>query len=196
METDELKNIWGSQINKNIENYSPEELNRIVIQAAKKSMKLIQPNLIFRIVIGLAVAFLIWSIASNYSMGMNILYSAALALIIVAYLVMEWEARKLNKVNPDIPVKVWLKFRIERIESAHKFQIKHDFLIYGVALLLGHGFYVGSQVVMNVPLNWVSTSVFILFFIISMAITRHFQIKKYNKTLDELKELYKQLDEE
>ncbi|KAA6345533.1 hypothetical protein EZS27_006891 [termite gut metagenome] len=195
METNDLRNIWKSQIDKNIQSHSEEELNDMIIKSARKSMRAIQPNTILRLIVGTVVVFLIWRIvAKGYSMGMDILYSAALLILVVSYLLMERSAYKLNRRNPDIPVKEWLKYRIDRIEKSRKYSIKYDFLIYGGALLLGYVFYIVFQILRNVQFNWISVGAFIVFFVYILII-RHFQIKNHNKTLDKLTELYKQLEE-
>lgn len=195
METNDFKNIWKSQIDKNIQQYSTEELNDLAIKTAKKSMKAIQPNLALRIIVAAVVIYLIWSIATkDYSMEMNILYSAALIILIVSFLFKERSAHKLNKQNPDMSVKDWLRYRIEKIEKSRKYKSKYDFLIYGGALLLGYVFYIVFQILRNVQFNWISVMIFIILFIYIVAI-RYVQIRNYNKTLDGLRELYRQFEE-
>lgn len=195
METNDFKNIWKSQIDKNIQQYSTEELNDLVIKTAKKSMKAIQPNLALRIIVAAVVIYLIWSIVTkDYSVEMNILYSAALIILIVSFLFKERSAHKLNKQNPDMSVKDWLRYRIEKIEKSRKYKSKYDFLIYGGALLLGYVFYIVFQILRNVQFNWISVMIFIILFIYVVAI-RYIQIKSYNKTLDGLRELYRQFEE-
>lgn len=195
MGTNDFKNIWKSQIDKNIQQYSTEELNDLVIKTAKKSMKAIQPNLALRIIVAAVVIYLIWSIATkDYSMEMNILYSAALIILIVSFLFKERSAHKLNKQNPDMSVKDWLRYRIEKIEKSRKYKSKYDFLIYGGALLLGYVFYIVFQILRDIQFNWISVMIFIILFIYVVAI-RYVQIKSYNKTLDGLRELYRQFEE-
>ena len=196
MEKDNLKNIWKSKVDKNMKHYSEEELKDIVIKSARKSMKTIQPNVILRIIIAAITFFLIWSIAfGNNISSIKVLYFAALLILLVSYFLEERSARKLHSYKMDVPIKEWLKYRIDKVEKSLNYAIKYDFLIYGGALLLGYIFYFVSQILRGIHFNWISV-IILIFLFIYIVIIRHFQIKNYNKTLQQLKELYKQLEKE
>ena len=196
MDTNELIKIWKSQINSSIKDYSSEELSDMVVNAARKSLKAIRPNIIIRIIVSIVIIYLVWSmIAGNNSTGVNILNLIALLIIVVSYFFAERSFIKLNKLEPDIPVKEWMKYRLNEMEKSVKFHNKHDFLIFGGSFLLGYVFYLSFQILKNVNFNWISVVILIGLFIYTLII-RRFHFKKINKILEELRELYKQLDEE
>ena len=194
MKNNNLKNIWKSEIDKQVKYYSDEELKDMVIQSARKSMRAIQPNIILRIIIAAIIIFLIWSIIlRNEASSIKILHCAALFILLISYFLMERSVRKLNWHKMDVPIKEWLKYRIDKVEKSRNYMVKYDFLIFGGVLLLGYIFYFAFQILRGIHFNWISVIVFIILFIY-VAIIRHFRIKNYNKTLQQLKELYKQLD--
>ena len=196
METNELKNVWKSQINSSIKEYSSEELSVIVVKAAKKSIKTMRPNIILKIIVGVVIIYLIWSmIAGNHSTGFNILSLTALLILVASYFYLERSVFKLNKPEPDISVREWMKYRLDEMEKSVKFHSKHDFFIFGGSFLLGYVFYLMFQILANVSLTWISVVIFICLFIYTLII-RHYHLKKINKILKELRELYMQLDEE
>jgi len=195
MDTNELKNIWKSQTSSNIRNYSPSELENIVVNAARKSMKAFRPNIPFRIVVYLVVLFVIWKIVAGHnSTGTNLVYFAALLILIVSYILGARSVYKLNQFKPETPVKEWMKYRLDEIEKSVKINSKYDFFIFGGSFLLGYVFFLMFQILANASFNWISVLVFIgLFFYV--LIVRHFYLKKINRILEEIRALYKQLDE-
>jgi len=194
METNEIKNIWKSQINSNIKDYSPEELNDIVVRSTQKSLKAIQPNIILRIIVGVIIIFLIWSMVSGYnSTGVIILKMAALLILVVSFFFSERSFFKLNKLEPDIPVKEWMKYRLNEMEKSVRFHNKYDFFIFGGSYVLGYSFYLLFQILANVSFHWISLVIFVGLFIYTL-IFRHYHMKKINKIYNELKDIYKLLE--
>ena len=196
MENNNLKNTWKSEIGKCIKCYSDEELRNMVVKSARKSMKSIQPSVILWIVIAVVTIFLVWSIVfGNETSSIKMVYFTALLILSVACFMVVYSARKLNRHKMDTPIKEWLKYRIDEIEKSCNFMVKYDFFIFGGSFLVGYTIFLVFQILRDIHFNWISVIIFIAMFIYG-AIGRHFQMKNYNKTLQQLKELYKQLEEE
>ncbi|MDR1273349.1 MAG: hypothetical protein LBK12_02250 [Odoribacteraceae bacterium] len=196
MKTDDFKKTWQSRVDGNIQNYSNEELNRMIVKSARKSMKAIQPNLMIRGVVGMMVAILVWlMVTDHYSAAIGVMYVVSLLMLLGTYFFVEQKAYKLNKYNSGVPVKEWLRQRVEKVKKSRDDLIKYDFLKYGSALLSAYVFYSIFQVLRNVRFNWLSVIIFIALFVYIL-ILRHCQMRNNNKTLDRLTELYKQLEEE
>jgi hypothetical protein len=196
METNDLKQMWKSRIEGNIQDYSREELSDIIVKSARKSMKAIQPNIIIRLLLAAIIAFLVWRIATEgYSAGMDVMYAADLLIILVCFFFIERSAYIMNKYNPGVSVKEWLEYRIGKVEKSINYRTKYGFLMYGSALIAGC---VANSIVLilhDAFFIWISVAVDINLFVLIL-IVRYIELKRYNKTLAELKELYRQLEEE
>ncbi|MDR1339606.1 MAG: hypothetical protein LBK58_06105, partial [Prevotellaceae bacterium] len=185
-----------SQIEGNIQDYSREELNRLIVKSARKSMKAIQPNIITRFFLGASAVFFVWRIATEgYSVEIDLMYAAVLLLILVCCFFVERSAHIMNKYNPGVPVKEWLEYRIGKIEKSINYRTKYGFLMYGGALLLGSVSHNIIQILYHCCYNWISVTMEINLFVLILAV-RYFELRRYTKTLAELKELYRQLEEE
>ncbi|MDR1170177.1 MAG: hypothetical protein LBK97_05005 [Prevotellaceae bacterium] len=195
MNTNDLKEMWKSRIDGNIQDYSQEELSGLVVKSARMSMKAIQPNIITRLFLGAVTVILIWRIATEgYSVEMDIMYVAVLLLVLVCCIFVERAAYIMNKYNPDVSVKEWLEYRIRQVEKSINYRTKYSFLMYGSALISGCVAYSIVQLLHNVSFNWISIVIFISLFVLILVI-RYIELRQYNKTLAELKELYRQLEE-
>ena len=196
MEANDFKSIWKSAVDEDIEPYSDEELNKMVVKSAKRSMRKIQPTGIFQFVLIVVIMFTIVSTMTIINtVELKVLNISGLVVLTVLYFLWKRSSYRMNRYQSDMPIKEWLEYRIKKIERSIKFNAKYDMLIYGLSLLVGTGYYGLSLMLNKVPVNpfvIVATTVGIAIYVL---ITRRSSNKNYNKTLSELKELYKQFEE-
>lgn len=195
METNDLKNIWKSEVDKNINSYSDKELSKIIVKSARKSMRMIQPSGIFRLIVFAVIVLLIVNLTvRNTTIEANIIDFIALLILVSAYTLWEYSAYKMNKYNVDIPIKMWLESSILEVEKNIRFTKKYNSFIYGGAILIGYALSVIPQFLTN-SFNLIVSIVSLILVVLIVLFIRCLMKEKYNKTLRELKELYKQFDE-
>lgn len=196
MEANDIKNIWKSGIEGDIDRYSDSELNKMVVKSARKSIKAVYPGTIFRlIIIGVImylIAILLWS---NRSKEVIFLDFSGLIILSVSYFLWERSAYKMRKYTYGMPVKEWLEYRIREVEKSVNFYTKYDLLIYGFSFLCAIGFYILYQVVGKITPSLLTLFIIPIGLVIYFLIIRRFLSRNYKKTLDELKELYTQFEE-
>lgn len=195
MKENDLKNIWKNEVNMDIAYYSENELKDMVVKNAQKTIKRIYPGWIFHIVIIAVVALIVFRIVTDtQSLGLMLLYLAALIILSVCYPLWVHSAAIMKKYKYDVPVKQWLEYRIKEIEKTIRFNTKYDLFIYGGAFLVGFGFFLGFQFLYN-SFNMLFIGGMLICFVVYFLIIRYLKAKNYNKTLEELKNLYKELEE-
>ena len=59
METNDIKKIWKAGVEGDIKPYSNSELNKMVVNTARKSISRVYPSVIFRLVIIAVIVLLI-----------------------------------------------------------------------------------------------------------------------------------------
>lgn len=196
MEANDIKNIWKSGIEGDIDRYSDSELNKMVVKSARKSIKAVYPGTIFRlIIIGVImylIAILLWS---NRSKEVIFLDFSGLIILSVSYFLWERSAYKMRKYTYGMPVKEWLEYRIKQIEKSIKFNKKYDLLIYGCSFLFATGFYAFYQVATKMTPGLLNLFIIPIGLVIYLWIVRCSLNRNYRKTLNELKELYTQFEE-
>ena len=196
METNDFKSIWKSAVDEDIEPYSDEELNKMVAKSAKRSMRKIQPTGIFQFVLIAVIMFtIVGTVTIINTFEVKVLNISGIVVLTVLYFLWKYSSYRMNRYQSDMPIKEWLEYRIKRVERSIKFNAKHNILIYGLSLLVGTGYYGLSLIFNKAPVNpfvIVATTTGI---VIYLFIVRRSSNKNYNKTLSELKELYKQLEE-
>jgi hypothetical protein len=196
METNNIKDIWKKGVEMNVNPYSEEELNEIVVKSARKSIKAVYPGTIFRLVIIAVIVYLIANLfMRKQSMEGMFIDISALIVLSVSYFIWEHSAYKMWKYTNDKSVKEWLEYRIKEIEKSIKFNVKYDLVIYACSFLLGIGFYALYQIVANITPNILTVILIPLGLIIYLLIVRRSLNRNYQKALRELKELYKQFEE-
>lgn len=196
METNDIKDIWKTEAVKDMKPYSEEELNDIVVKSVRKSIKAIYPGTIFRLVIIAVIVFLIITLLlREQSIGKMFIDMIAFVITSVSYFFWERSAYKMRKHTNGKPVKAWLEYRIKEIEKDIKFSTKYNWVIYSCSFLCAIGFYVSYQIVANVTPHILTVIVIPLGIIIYLLIIGRSLNRNYQKTLHELKELYKQLED-
>ena len=195
MEDKDLKNIWKKESNKEIICYTEKQLNDMVVKNARKLIKGIYPGWIFHlVVIGIVMLIIYRIVVDNNSVGVTLLHLSALLILAVCYPLWLYSAQIMKEYKYNVPIKQWLEYRIKEVEKSIRFSKKYNALIYGFAFLVGFGFYLGFQFFYN-SFNPIIAIVAFIAFIIYFFIVRRSIRKNYDKTLDELKDLYKQLSE-
>lgn len=196
METNDIKNIWKTGVEENIQSYSEEELNEMVVKSARKSIKAIYPGTIFRLVIITVIVYLITMLflrkQSTEGMFVDI---GALIVLSVSYFFWERSAFKMRKYINGKPVKEWLEYRIKEIEKSVKFNTKYNWIIYGCSFLGAIGFYAFYQIAANITPSILNLIVIPLGLIVYLLIVRRSLNRNYRKILHELKDLYKQFED-
>lgn len=195
MKTNDLKNVWKSEIDKNIHLHSDAELNKIIVNTARKSMKAIYPKGVFRIIIIAIIIYLIVNLLiRNSSPQIAYLDAAALVILSVSYFLWERTAFKMYKYHFNAPIKEWLSYRIKEVEKTAEYSKKYDILIYGGSYLIGVGFCVVYHAFSKSPINIYILSTKLILLLIFLLIIRYSINRNYTNTLRELKELYDQLE--
>lgn len=196
METNDIKDIWKTGVEENLPSYSDEELNEMVVKSARKSMKAIYPGTIFRLVIMSVLVYLIVMlfVRKQSTEGMVIDISAFLVLS-VSFFFWERSALKMRKYSKGKPIKEWLEYRIKEIEKSIKFTAKYNWIIYGCSFLGSIGFYVFYQITAHVTPDICNLIVIPLGLAVYLWIVKRSLNRNYRKTLHELKDLYKQLED-
>lgn len=196
MDMNNIKSEWKTETQNDIRIYSESELNDIVVKSAKKSIKAIYPGNIFRlIIIGVIVFISVRLIIRQQSPGIMLTDLSGLLILSVSYFFWERSAYIMRRYNNNIPVKQWLEKRIAKIEKSIRFNTKYDWALYITALLIAGVFYVIYQVLTDAPANIINVVVVPVALVVYFLIVRHFLNKNYRKTLESLKELYRQFEE-
>ncbi|MDR1644551.1 MAG: hypothetical protein LBS05_01820 [Tannerellaceae bacterium] len=196
METNNIKDIWKKGVEMNVNPYSDEELNEIVVKSARKSIKVVYPGIIFRLVI---IAVIVYIIANLFMRQQSIegMFTDISALIIlsVSYFLWEYSAYKMRRYTNGKSVREWLEYRIKEIEKNINFNAKYDLVIYACSFLFAIGFYVLYQIVANITPSMLTVILIPLGLVVYLLIVRRSLNRNYQKALHELKELYKQFEE-
>lgn len=196
METNDIKDIWKTGVEENIRSYSDEELNEMVVKSARKSIKVIYPGIIFRLVIIAIIVYLITILfLGKYSTERMLLDLGALMIISVSYFFWERSAFKMREYTNGKPVKEWLEYRIREIEKSITFIAKYNWIVYSCSFLSAIGFYILYQIVANATPNILNIIVIPIGIFIYLLIMTRASNRNYRKTLHELEELYKQFEE-
>lgn len=196
MDMNNIKSEWKTETQNDIRIYSESELNDIVVKSAKKSIKAIYPGNIFRlIIIGVIVFISVRLIIRQQSPGIMLTDLSGLLILSVSYFFWERSAYIMRRYNNNIPMKQWLEKRIAKIEKSIRFNTKYDWALYITALLIAGVFYVIYQVLTDAPANIINVVVVPAGLVVYFLIVRHFLNKNYRKTLESLKELYRQFEE-
>ncbi|MEG2755954.1 MAG: hypothetical protein RR931_05025, partial [Mucinivorans sp.] len=173
MEDNDLKLLWKSGTLHEAKSYSDIELNTMVVKCAKKSMRKIRPGWMLRTVAMLIVIMLLWQIITGYEdVPITILRFVLLLILITSMAVEEWSMGKMNKYNLDMPVKEWLKFRIDKIEQSILFTRKYDIAIYAGTFVFTLGVFLMYNYLMNVPFNLLIFAAIFIFNFIYILICR------------------------
>lgn len=193
METNDIKNIWKTGIEENIQPYSNSELNEMVVKSARKAMKPIQLGGIFQLIIIVIVAYLVFTlIFRDNSLEMKLLNFTELLIILICALLWKRSDYKMNKC--DMPIKEWLEYRINELKKTVYARTKYNIVVTCFAFLLGFGFYVAHQIIVKAPFNpLLSGSIFVGLIVYFVIVTRSLN-RKHRKTLYELEELFKQFE--
>ena len=196
MKENEIKEIWKLGVDSKIKPYSNTELNEIVIRSARKSMKAIQLGGIFQlIVIGVIIYLILVLVLRDNSIEMKFLDLAGLLILFVCAVLWKHSDYKMNKFKYDTPIKEWLEYRINELNKTIYRRKKYNILIMCMAFILGFSFHVIHQIILKKPFNPILSGVVFVGLIIYLAIIAYSLNKKQLKTLDELKEIYKQFGE-
>ena len=118
----------------------------------------------------------------------------ALAVLSVSYLLWERSAYKMRKYTHGMPVKEWLEYRIKEIEKSIRFNTKYDWIVYTCSFLSAIGFYVFYLMATNVVPGILNVIVIPLGMCIYLLIIKRSLKRNYRRTLQELKELYRQFE--
>lgn len=195
METNDIKETWKAGIERTIKPYPEERLNEMVVNSARKSIKTCIPELFS------GLLSLPWPFSSSYHSSIKeqnatrmYLDMGALAVLSVSYFLWERSAYKMRKYTHGMPVKEWLEYRIKEIEKSIRFNTKYDWIVYTCSFLSAIGFYVFYLMATNVVPGILNVIVIPLGMCIYLLIIKRSLKRNYRKTLQELKELYRQFE--
>ncbi len=197
METKDLKNIWKSGADKNTKPYSDSQLSEMVIRSAQKSIRRVYPSIIFLLISVAVTILLIVNISvRDATVAMRLLDLGALLILVISLTSVAQSFSAMRRHEMEMPIRNWLDFKIKEVEKSLNFSSKYFGIICVIALLCGLGYFYFFIWFSNISYNlWLigSISLGVLIFILR---SQRSVVRKYKKTLDELKELYKQLEGE
>lgn len=196
MEAKDLRNIWKSGVDKNITSYSDKQLSEMIVKSARKSIRRIYPSFLFTLIIAVVVGLLIFNITTkNTSAAMRMLDLTVLLFLSVCLTMWVLSFLTMKKYKADMSIRNWLEYRIGEVEKSLSFNTRYYLLLCATALLAALGYYYLFIWLSGVFVNlWVIAAVTIGI-LISIPLAQKKVIKNYQKTLRELKELHKQLEE-
>lgn len=196
METNDIKKIWKAGVEGDIKPYSNSELNKMVVNTARKSISRVYPSVIFRLVIIAVIVLLIINITLRDSSAAMRILDLSVLLILSVYLTLWGQSYLImKKYKASEPIKKWLEYRMAAIEKDLNFNTKYYLLICTIALLAALGYYYFFIWLSNIFVNlWIVGGVTVGITIYILVAQRSVT-KNYKKTLRELKDLYNQLEE-
>lgn len=196
METNDIKKIWKAGVEGDIKPYSNSELNKMVVNTARKSISRVYPSVIFRLVIIAVIVLLIINITLRDSSAAMRILDLSVLLILSVYLTLWGQSYLImKKYKAGEPIKKWLEYRMAAIEKDLNFNTKYYLLICTIALLAALGYYYFFIWLSNIFVNiWIVGGVTVGITIYILVAQRSVT-KNYKKTLRELKDLYNQLEE-
>lgn len=196
MENNNLSNIWKSQAEQEIKQYSISELDRMIVKNTRHSIIRLFPGLKIKVFLSVLVsAYLLWLvIAGQLNLSLKIFYCLLIALIVVSWALVWISLRKLQKPNPAIPVRDWLKGRIAEIDQSIAYQKK-----YGIGISIGVVLFVaGICITQNYILNGMITLIAFGSALLAVSITLYLSYigkKRFREVRSYLQSLYELLDE-
>ena len=193
MENNEFKNLWKSV---EVKQYSENELNAIVVKSAKKTMRKLYPGLNVKVaILVLSAGYFLWKIIfSNDNSKLIAFYTFIVLLILAALIIGYFSKWKMNKYSPNIPVKEWLKFRIDKLNKSIHLQQKYRIHIHVGIFMLSIGIGAVCCYLLFGSLNYLIT-LGVGASLLMMLITRIFWKDRDGEVRDYLQSMYEQLDE-
>ena len=193
MENNEFKNLWKSV---EVKQYSENELNAIVVKSAKKTMRKLYPGLNVKVaILVLSAGYFLWKIIfSNDNSKLIAFYTFIVLLILAALIIGYFSKWKMNKYSPNIPVKEWLKFRIDKLNKSIHLQKKYSIHIHVGIFMLSIGIGAVCCYLLFGSLNYLIT-LGVGASLLMMLITRIFWKDRDGEVRDYLQSMYEQLDE-
>lgn len=197
MGNNNLSNIWKSQADQEIKQYSIAELDHMIVKNTRNSITRLFPGLKIKVFLSLFVGvYLLWLIiAGQLNLSLKIFYSILIALIIVSWVLVWIGLRKMQKPNAAIPVKDWLKGRIVEIDRSIAYQKK-----YGIGISIGVALFVaGICITQNYILNGMITLIAFGSALVAISITLYLSYigkKRFREVRDYLQSLYESLNEQ
>ena len=194
MENNEFKNLWKTM---EISQYSEAELNTVVVKNAKKSMRKIYPGWKVKVALcAFAVGYMLWKIiCSNDNLNLIAFYAFIILLIVASLFFGYFSKWKMNKYRPDVPVKEWLKFRIDELNKSIRFQKKYRIHIYAGIVILIVGICVVYFYLLSGSLINYSFALAVGASLLMMVIFRILWKDRYSEVRDYLRSMYEQLGE-
>lgn len=195
MDTNDIKNIWKSGVDKNIHSYSDKELNEMIVKSTRKSIRHIYPSVFFIVVIAAIVYFIVNIIVGNSSIAMRALHLGFLLLLVVCVALWIQSFVRMRNYEANMPIKNWLEYRIKEVEKSLNFKIKYNILLCVIGSVAALSYFYLFLCFSNVPANpWLMVGITVSIVVYS-AFFQKYATKNYKKTLKELKDLYKQFEE-
>lgn len=195
METNDIKETWKAGIERTIKPYPEERLNEMVVNSARKSIKTVYPGTVFRLVIIAVHRFPHRiTVRKRAKRNKNVFGYGRFYRVVRLLFPLERSAYKMRKYTHGMPVKEWLEYRIKEIEKSIRFNTKYDWIVYTCSFLSAIGFYVFYLMATNVVPGILNVIVIPLGMCIYLLIIKRSLKRNYRRTLQELKELYRQFE--
>ena len=168
----------------------------MIVKNTRHSIIRLFPGLKIKVFLSVLVsAYLLWLvIAGQLNLSLKIFYCLLIALIVVSWALVWISLRKLQKPNPAIPVRDWLKGRITEIDQSIAYQKK-----YGIGISIGVVLFVaGICITQNYILNGMITLIAFGSALLAVSITLYLSYigkKRFREVRSYLQSLYELLDE-
>ena len=194
MENNEFKNLWKTM---EVRQYSEAELNDIAVKSAKKSMRKLYPGWKVKVALcAFAVGYMLWKIICSNDSPRFIAFYIFIILIIMASLILGYFSKwKMNKYRPDIPMKEWLKFRIDELNKSIRFQKKYRIHIHVSVVILIVGICAVYFYMLYGSLINYSFAFAVAASLLMLVIFKILWKDRYSEVRDYLQSMYEQLGE-
>ena len=190
MENDEFKNIWKADADKVFKPFSEKELNDMIINSAKKSMRKLHPVSFF-IVGFLFVPFTVWLIiAEPFGSLYTKSYLILLFILLGTLLIRLRSLYKMNNYRSDMPIKEWLQYRINSIDRTLRFQQQYGIWIAAIILICGLGCSILGLSGIELYTHSISLAIAILIMLWIATKSRKKGLQKIREVRDYLQRLY------
>ncbi len=198
MENNEFKNLWKTAVDQDVKPYSEAELDAMVVKRARESMrKLYSGWKVKSVVCILIIGYTLWEIICNAGSPLFITFNTLVLLLIATGLILQYLGKRtMNKYKPDIPIKEWIKFRIDAIDKSTRIRKKYRMHINAGVIILIVGINAAYSYILNGSIfNYSLLIAFVASLLVLVFIRTRWK-NRYGEVRDYLQTLYEQMDEQ
>ena len=194
MEDKEFRDAWEKETKEEFSPYTDKELEKMVVSAARKSIRGLYPGVILAGTVWTATAFQIWRVKENAGSPMMWFDLFIAVMLVFALAVLLYSYARMNRIEPDKTVGEWIEYRIRAVERSLRLKKKYRWIVYLSSLLIAAWPAMVDIFVSGTPLplalrRWITILALCYVFVYLL---RKWERKRYLSVYARLKELYEQ----